>query len=593
MARMLRSSWLNYWPLLAVVLLAACAQVVAPSGGPKDVDPPKVIGLEPENFTTEMSTKTIRIDFDEFIQLSEPATKILISPPLEKSPEYRLKRKSLYIKLPDSLLPSTTYSINFGDALKDNNEGNVLEGMTYVFSTGTFIDSMQVRGSVHYALDGQPSEGALVMLYDLDVDSLPYKTTPYYFAKTDASGNFLLANLKNTEYRIFALEDANANFKYDQQEEKIAFIDSMIKPDLPPAKPDTAGSALDSTAVDSVAIDTVVVGKAVAGTGQPKFTTYKLRMFQEQDTIQFLQRTISNRFGRIQFVYNLPVGKFRVLPLDTVLNSGWRIKDYSALRDTVTLWLNDLESDSLKLLVQADRGKIDTVEIALKEREATFKVSTGRGKKKTVEFKLGGGFVNGRNRSPKPADSLLLKFSHPIANIAIDSITLRKDSVEVPFSMVVHDSAFREFALIHSWESGSKYELSILPGAFTDIFDLTNDTIESKFTGMKLEDLGKVIVLMTPPAGKSVILELTTTDGKLLESSVIKQKKSTTYLQLSPAKYGLRAIIDSNDNGAWDTGEYLKHIQPEHIVIYDKPVEVRANWDLELKWDLSGHSGTD
>ena len=155
--------------------------------------------------------------------------------------------------------------------------------------------------------------------------------------------------------------------------------------------------------------------------------------------------------------------------------------------------------------------------------------------------------------------------------------------------MVVHDSAFREFALIHPWESGSKYELSILPGAFTDIFDLKNDTIDSRFTGMKLEDLGKVVVLMTPPIGKSVILELTTTDGKLLESAVIKEKKSISYLQLSPAKYGLRAIIDRNGNGAWDTGEYLKHIQPEHIVIYDKPVEVRANWDLELKWDLSGH----
>lgn len=576
------SSIVKYWPIVATVLLAACAQVVAPSGGPKDVDAPKVIGLEPENFTTEFTTRSIRIDFDEYIKLSEPATKILISPPLPKAPEYTLKRKSLYIKLSDSLIANTTYSINFGEAIKDNNEGNVLEGMTYVFSTGTFIDSMQVRGSVSYALDGKPSEGAFVMLYDLDIDSLPYDTTPYYFTKTDASGSFLLANLRDTKYRIFALEDANANFKYDQQEEKIAFIDSMISPDLPPIPADTSAQVVDSLAVDSVP-----VSKTEFGDGKQAFSTYKMSMFQEQDTIQFLKRTISNRYGKVQFVYNLPVGKFRVLPLDTVLNTGWRIKDYSAVRDTVTLWLKNLEADSLKLMVQADKGRIDTVEVALKEREETFTISTGRGKKKTVRFQLGGGFVNGRNRSPKPEDSLLVKLSHPISSIEIDSISLIKDSVEVPFSMAVRDTAFREFAIIHPWESEAKYELLMLPRSFTDIYGLTSDTLESSFTAMKLEDLGKVMVQVTPPANKSVVLELTTSDGKVLETAVISSKRTVTYSNLTPSNYGLRATIDANNNGAWDTGKYLKHIQPEQIIIYEGKVEVRANWDLELEWDLA------
>ena len=313
---------MKYWlklfaPGLGFVLFIACAQIVTPSGGPKDELPPLILEMNPEPFNTNFSGNLIEIEFDEYIKLHEPANQILISPPQRKSPEYVIKKKSLLVKFKDTLMENTTYTINFGEAIRDNNEGNVLGRLTYVFSTGAYLDSMQIEGKVLNAFDGSPADDAIVMLYDQDVDSLPLVTLPLYFGRTDAQGNFKLSNLKNIDYKIFSLRDENANYIYDIPEESVGFLDGMITPDLAPARPDTV--VLDTTVSDSSNLNVEIEEMESDSLELVKDSAqhHQLFMFVEADTVQYLKKASTSGLGQILIEYNLPVKEFRVKPVSS------------------------------------------------------------------------------------------------------------------------------------------------------------------------------------------------------------------------------------------------------------------------------------
>ena len=566
--------------IFGVLLLFSCAQQVAPTGGPKDTTPPKILEEIPANLSTGFSSDRIEIAFDEFIKLQGTSEQVVISPPLLRQPNYQLKKKSLVVKFDEELSPNTTYTINFGEAIRDNNEGNILANYTYVFSTGAYLDSMQVQGKLTDVSTGEPEADALVMLYKNDIDSLPMDTTPNYFTRTDESGHYHIRNVADQPYKIFALKDENANYKFDVKTEKIGFLDSLILPytKLAPIKPDT-------TAIDSVSTDTTAT--EMVKSGSAPIPNYDMLMFVEEDTTQFLKKSYCDYFGKLVFIYNKPVSEFQLEMKDFSAKKQWKLEDFSPTGDTITVWLTDVVPEVMTLYPSIDAEPADTVEITMKER--TEVISSGGqskgAKRKQEKFALAASTRPGANRSPKPNEPLSLVWNHPILGLDISRMKLYEDSTRVNYDITTEDPALRVFDIAYAWKPGSKYRLLVLDSAFTDIYDLWNDTIETSFKASDKNMFGSLTLKITEPPTKPILVELVSTSKKLIDRKTVKQVEKVVFKQLTPGKFNLVVIEDQNGNGKWDTGNYLEKLQPEPIQTIEKGAEVRANWDLELEWN--------
>ncbi|MBZ0243585.1 MAG: Ig-like domain-containing protein, partial [Bacteroidales bacterium] len=386
--------------LLLSFLVQHCANPVMPKGGPKDEDPPRVVHSNPANKSVHFRGKIIEITFDEFVKLSNTQKEVLISPPLNKNPEYRLRGKTLQIRFDETLVSNTTYTIFFGDAIGDLTENNPISGYSFVFSTGPVLDSMSIEGLVNNAYDLIPPEAAFVMLYDrapdtVPVDSLPYLSRPLYVARTDKEGHFRLANLKDTAYKIFVISDMNSNFLYDMPGEKIAFLDTLIIPiykkpplhdsvkilsdslllladSLDPIQPDSLEMVFQQDAIsDSVliAVGDSLVADSVILPPLESALDLRLFMFAEQDSVQRLLRAELVRKGLLRFAFRYPVTEIEIEPLRALPDSFNLIDYYNKSRDTLTWYFNPAISDSLFLSVKQDTLVLDTLKLSLAEKK--------------------------------------------------------------------------------------------------------------------------------------------------------------------------------------------------------------------------------
>lgn len=590
----------------ALLLLISCAQVVTPTGGPKDETPPKIKAEYPPNESVNFTKKSFVVEFDEFIQIQTPNEYVIISPPLRKNPTYTIKGKSLVVKWEDELTADATYIFNFGEAIRDNNEANILNNYTYVFSTGAVLDSMELKGKLTDAITGEPVENAMLMLYRNDVDSLPRTALPDYFGRTGKDGIFHIRNIPDLPYKAFALKDQNTNFRFDVPDEMIGFIDTLVRPDPPirEAKPDTTVKndsttiSLDSLAVpvDSILksdTDSTVLGKIGRKANISARNFLNMKMFVEEDTIQFLQKSIAEHFGKFVFVYNRPVSRFRALlpASSTAAGRQWAIREFSTKRDTVTLWTTDAAPDTLNLLLKADNLS-DTVQMVMKERPASgsaIKSGGGgrKGKTKDSAFKLTLSSDPPTGRAPAPGSPLWLIWGHPVIDLDLARIELREDSVPVNFEMTSSDTALRRFAVAYPWKTGKKYDLLVADSAATDLFGLRNDTVRIAFTGIDDTQLGDITLQVSNLTGQKV-LELVNASKQVVASRIITQNGEQHFPRLQPGQYALVMVDDLNANGRWDSGRYAYGLQPEPIVTLKTGIDVRANWQMELKWDASG-----
>lgn len=566
--------------IFGILLMFSCAQQVAPTGGPEDVTPPKILEEIPANLSTNFSGKEIEIKFDEFIQLQSATEQVVISPPVLRQPNYQLKKKSLILKFEEELSPNTTYTINFGEAIRDNNEGNILTNYTYVFSTGAHLDSMQVKGKLIDVLTNEPEADALVMLYKSNIDSLPLDTIPDYFTRTDESGHFHIRNVADQPYKIFALKDENANYKFDVKTEKIGFLDSLVTPYTPPASvlPDTTRQ--DSLVTDSLNLATMKKESV-------PMPEYNMVMFVEEDTMQFLKKSYCDYFGKLVFVYNRPVSEFQLEMKDFSSKKQWKLKDISPTGDTVTVWVTDVVPEAMTLYSSIDNRPIDTVEITMKER-ADFIESGGKGKgakRQQKKFALTASTRPSANRSPKPKEPLSLVWNHPVLGMDISRMKLYEDSIRVNYDITTQDQALRVFDIAYDWKPGSQYRLLILDSAFTDIYGLWNDTIETSFAGSDKNMFGSLSLKITETPAVPILVELLNSASKLIERKSVAKAQTITFNQLVPGNYDLLIIEDINGNGKWDTGDYAQKRQPEPMRSIKKGSEVRANWELELEWN--------
>ncbi len=565
--------------LAGMLLFFSCANVVAPTGGPRDEDPPEVVRSTPPDQTTQFRGNQIRIFFNEFVRLENIRQQLLVSPPMEQMPEVRLRGRSVIIDIQEELRPQTTYNIFFGDAIRDITESNAIPNFQFVFSTGDYVDSLMVRGQVKNAFTLEPEEGVFVMMYDNPYDSVPYLERPVYVAKTDKEGQFAISNMGGGDYLMFALLDQNANFLYDLPGEKIAFANELVSPKyIEPLHNGAAGTL--SPPQPEAPEEGLPDGPAP----EPDGEFHTLYLFQEADTVQRVTSSRLTRKGLLTIAFRVPFDSAYVREIRQPFEEPWHIPEFSSRNDTLKIWFSDLERDSLFLEVWDAGRRLDTIRQATRPRELRGRDVSGENALPPLELSM-----NYRRTSAVPYfEPLGIISQHPIREIRQEHFQLFvHDTLPAEAVFDFRDHVRREILMDPLPEQGSRYRLEVMPGALTDIFGATNDTLIAQFTTTEPENYGSLILPVGLPRHNSpYILQLLDRNMDLLREKVIREDGTYRFAKLLAGNYNIRLIEDRNANGRWDPGNYLKGIQPEAVFIFPSPIQVRENWDVEMPWTL-------
>lgn len=561
--------------ILFFVFLAACARQGAPAGGPKDMKPPSIDTLaSTPNFSTRFDRKRIELKFDEWVVLSEAATQVVVSPPMAKRPEVVLKGKTVVVNFDKNevLRPNTTYTINFGTAVKDLHEGNPAKDLRFVFSTGDFIDSLQFNGVVTDAFTGDPVENVSVMLYENFADSAVRKERPYYFSRTDKTGQYEFKNLRSGTFRVVAIEDGDQNLKWDGENERIAFRDSAL-----------------------------LVNDSLQG-------TVNLKLFKNSPKFRLVGQN-ANRYGLVKLGFNRPLNSFETRTIAPEGLISWLEKTPDSLLfwydlPTVdTAWMLLFSSPELRNQDSSfqSSSRFDTIEIKkllrsefLKNHRIAFgdlvlppSGNTARGKSTGTPPKpLTPQTIKTIVQSPtKPAN---LPFNFPIAAFDTSRWLLTVDTIRSTAFSVMPDSASpRRLSFALDWKKGKTYTIQLLPGALTDFWGTPNaDTLSRMFNVLSDKQIGTLSLTLEKIApGKNYALQLL--NGNALEEERLFTAETDSmkfvFKHLQVATYTARLVEDLNGNGRWDTGDFKAKRQPE--LIFTKKLDpLRANWDLELRF---------
>ncbi|MGB0932293.1 MAG: Ig-like domain-containing protein [Chitinophagales bacterium] len=535
----------NWWQilylcLLTYCLLIACAKQISPNGGPKDETPPKVLEVSPPHLSTNFDSQTIEIEFDEFFKLNKPNEQIIISPLMVKRPEFKIKGRTLTIELQEELQENTTYTINFGLAIQDNNENNELENYEYAFATGNEIDSLEVHGEVLFAKDKVAAENVLVALYETGTDTLFTTTPPKYISRTDKEGAFNLRNIRAGEYQLIALSDKNNNYFFDQATEDIAFHPSPIN-----------------------------ITDSIRG-------HFDLFMFNEGKTKLRLSDKKKVDYGHLQLFFSKPQDTLKVRLLDSLnlISADSLLIDYAAKKDTVDIWYRSSEAEELIFEVIGSENYADTIEFkSLKKAEDLPQLSH--------RTNLGRGELDLNQR-------LWLQYNHPILQIDSNQIAFFEDSVQAnePLKVWKDTSNMHRIYLDANWKPDQNYQVSLYPTFATDFFGQTRDTIQLNFEVQTEENYGTLIVqLQNFNEDLDYIFQLRDNKNKVIK----EQKLTNNQLMLpylKPSEYQISVIEDRNKDGIWTTGDYELKRQPEKIFMIAEKVEIRPNWENEVVVDL-------
>lgn len=578
--------------LAGIVFLTNCAnRGSGPQGGPKDTLPPIVMSCEPANGATQVTSSVIEILFDEFVVLDNPINNITISPPQKKFPNFKTNGKKLRITFEDTLKANTTYSIDFGNSIADNNEKNVLKGYNYTFSTGDKIDSLQISGIVLDAKTLMPKENITVGIHSDLSDSAMLKMPFVRIAKTNKNGEFTVRNVADGNYKLYALKDPSNMGYYQPVGADIAFYDSIITPQMHlHAKVDTLWKDSLKTSHDSLLVNTFVEY-------YPK--DILLKSFVEKALPkQFLKKNARTSDKSFQFVFNCAVDSLPQIQLinDSLTAYDWYIQEPILRADSLVYWITDsaiytrdtlkialsyLKTDSLWQLEQTT----DTLTMVTRKKGIVRKKN-----KEEEEKPVFLTFTHNINKALEVYDTLQLTFNEPIRTFSRDSIHLFtvKDTIETPidFNVLFNDSVCARIAyLYYAKEFGERYQLRIDSAAFTSIYDKVNTAFNKPFSVKSLESYGNIYIKFTTiPEHAVVELIANNKDESVVSVSPIIDGEAY-FEDIAPGTYWVRFYIDANQNKKWDTGDLLQHQQPETMYYYPKELSVRANWDIEETWN--------
>jgi hypothetical protein len=576
-----------FFAAAAISLFQYCANPGMPTGGPKDEAAPIVEKTSPANYSVNFEEKKISIYFDEFVVLKDMSQKFMMSPPQKKKPNIKLKGKYITIELGDSLREETTYTLDFADAIVDNNEGNPLEGFQYAFSTGEQMDTLSIRGYVQDAFNLRPVENAFVMIYDSKNDSLPLKEVPNYIARTDSAGYFAINNIKKTAYRIITINDNNLDYIFNSPTEPVGYLDTMFVPEARYVE------TLDTLAKDSVM--------------QRGYVLYSpadihLMLFTEEDPQQYL--TKYDRPRREKFNFEFKTKRTDDLKIDLLgIEEGddWYMVESTPNMDTLSYWITDsliyqrdtilaelqyLKTDSLMQLVTIR----DTVKLNFKSPKKAKKAK----KKKKKDVKIEGPSLEMKAQISSTHDlnkEIVLDFEEPLSRFdtAMVHLFLLQDTLEIPqkFTFQKDKEHLRSYRINHKWQSETNYKLTIDSAAFTSIYNLNNKAFERKFKTQEAEHYGRILLTINNVKAPLIVQVLKDNDKEpIVQSKRIYTDQEVVFDYLNPETYLVKIIVDENDNGKWDTGNYLKNIQPEQVHYFKNSIKIRSNWDVEENWIL-------
>jgi len=600
----LSSKFRNIFLIVTIVsIVAGCARIVAPTGGPKDEQHPLIVEISPESYTTNFESKLVKIKFDEFIQLKDLQQNLIVSPLLDTNPKIQVKGKELNIKFEQELQDSTTYNLYFGNSVQDYNEGNPIENFQYVFSTGDYIDSMSVQGQVLNSFNLKPEEGVFVMLYESKEDSVPFKQIPNYISKTNSEGFFRINNIRIDNYKVFCLRDLNKNYLFDMPDEDIAFSDSIINFELiTEIKTDTV--FVEDSLINPDGTLTTIYGDIDTIITQTdiyySIPDLTFTLFKEDRALQYLANSKREEKQKIEIMFNKPIKDSILFELiDTVVETDWYIKEPSINNDTVFYWLTDSaiynkEKLEIALSYQKEDSNLiyqwNTDTLNLRFFEAKKKDKDKEQKIPGIKYKM-----SVSNRGALDLNkNVYLAFEKPLFDIDRSYIYLYNvvDSIEyeVGFEINQVENKLRKFELSSVWPEDSTFKLEIYPGAFTDITENTNDTLIIEYKVKTIDSYGKVLANITGVDSSFQAICQLILPGKeaenILDERIVQKEEILEFGYLYPKEYIFKVIIDKNKNGKWDAGNYLEHILPEEVLYYEKEIKVRANWDIEINLNL-------
>lgn len=590
---------------LITPMLYSCAKMGAPDGGWYDETPPHVVGAMPAEKSTHVSKRNIRINFNEFVKIDNPTQNVVVSPPQLEVPEIKGEGKSINVKLIDKLQPNTTYTIDFSNAISDNNEGNPLGNFTYSFSTGNHIDTLEVAGYVVQAADLEPVKGILVGLY-ADLFDTAFKTKPMLrVSRTDSRGHFIIRGVAPGKYRVYALQDADGNYSFNQRSEMLAFNHDIIEPSF---RPDVRQDTLwrDSLHIESIA--------------QVSYTHFLpdnicLRAFNEIVTDRHLLK--SERPEPNHFTLYYTYGD-SVLPNVRGLNFNTKdafVIESSAHKDTVTYWLRDtalVNQDTLKMVVTQNisdstgvlRQQEDTLTLLakvpyakrLKDKQKAF----DEWKKKQDKLKKRGEPYE----TTMPEEPLKLEITpsgdmDPDQNISIVAKEPLKDVDTNHVRLFSHPSgdslwykepyelkriSNEEFQVKAAWKPGTEYSFEADSTAFETIYGTMSGKLKQGLKVRGEDAYASLIMTISGMQGRHIIAQLLDGQSKIVKQSFTDNGQAEFYY-LKPGKYFMRIIVDANNNKKWDTGNYDTSLQPEEVYYNPDEIECKAKWDLTLTWN--------
>ena len=534
-------SRIKYTTIFAVVVLAAfffsCANVGYPSGGEVDKTAPKATAFEPTNETKNFTSNNIVIHFDEYIQLKDADNQVLISPPFEHKAEIVAKGKYVSIKIKDTLLPNTTYLFQFKNAIVDNNEGNALPSLDYVFSTGDHLDSLSVKGKVVDGLTLKPDENIAVLLYSEFTDSAIAKSHPVYMTKTDKNGVFKFKYLKQGLYKIIALKDDDRSLTYNNASEKMAFSTDTILPAYIIDSVDTADSGL-------------ILHTFLPEVGEQRITDSKMTKSGKA--------IITTLYPLVNATITSPENE-----LITVLNKSC---------DTLEVWTTK-PTDSLTLMIKDHSGIDDTLKLRY------FKKKGRQGKEN---------FYKTNVKATVPYfDSIKMTFTNPIDSVMDNGkIVCVQTKTDTFYTSLILDQARLHALVALKLQPDSSYTMLIPKGKMVDIYGTPNDSITLKTKANTPNDYGAITIKLVPATDTvQYIIQLLTEKDEVIAEKIYTGN-ALTFLNITAGKYKIRAILDVNANGQWDTGNYWQHLQPEEVYYFSKTLELRNNWEIEETFDL-------
>lgn len=599
--------------LLALILTAACASIGNPDGGRFDETPPRVVGSSPADGAVNVSKRKVQILFDEYIKLEKASEKVVISPPQIEPANVRADGKRVKVDFYDSLRANTTYTIDFSDAIEDNNEGNPMGQYTFSFSTGDVIDTMQVSGRVLNAADLEPIKGIMVGLYPADStwnDTL-FRTRPFLrVSRTNGEGRFTIKGVKDGAYRVRALEDKDGDFVFSQKNERVAFDTAVyVTGSFPDVRMDTVWR--DSLWYDSIRV--------------VPYTHYTpddvlLLAFLEDGQERHLLKTVYPEPTNFTFYFTAPSDS---TPRIKGLNFDERclVADASLKNDTVTFWVTDtalihrqdtlsmilsyMETDTLGQLVVTN----DTLDLSPKTTYA--KIAAERSKqieawekdrerrqkkaKKPLPYEenpyeriwLEAGFKPSGSLAPNQNVRYLAK--EPILEVDTTKIHfyVKKDTdwLPAPFLFLPEERSAKSYMLYAEWEPGQKYRFVMDTAAVVSVLEHESKSVRQEFHVRAVEEYGSIFIhVISPDTG--VVVQLLSKNDKVEAQQRTDKDGNADFFFMKPGDYYMRCYVDANGNGQWDTGDYASGLQPERVYYFGKPLPLKAQWDLRQDWDI-------